>query len=215
MEIIDNFGLQTRHNAQDFSWMVDAMRELEQSSSKAFIVRLNGKRSLAAMEFELHNGVNKTQANITGYKHHIRVILFARGVPDPTKGFRPPMEVKDTITLPLDKACVKVMADILRKHLEQDTPYSLDTITKVKVSPTAKPLEPWSFAGGKVTHMEHVDGGISLTVEDGKQVYFIPTSRLYGRKPAGFKYVLINEHGDCDFVGSNEFHFYFEMKYVD
>lgn len=215
MEIIDNFGLQFRHDGQSFAWMSDVVRQINKSSSSGTIVRLYGERKLDHIEFELSNGQNKSQVRIIGQKGRAKALLFQRAAPDPVVGFRPAMVREGTVDVVLNWAGLQTLSETVRNHLEKDTVYSLGTVVKIKVTPTAKPVEPWSFAGGQITHLEEADDAFHLTVEGGKYVYTIPKARMYGRKLASFKYVLFNENGDFDFVGSNEFNFYFEMKHVE
>lgn len=216
MEIIDNFGLRTRHNAQNFLWLSQALRQVEEASTKSFVVRLTGERKGQDIEFELQNGQNKTSALIAQRRNRLQVQLYKRGIPDPETGFRPALDlVKATTFSALNDDTLDTLAETLQRHLEQDTPYSAGAITKVKVTPTPVPLEPWTFAGGRITSVEHVEDGLRLTVEGTKHIYFAAKDKMHGRRAAGGRYVLFNEAGDFDFVGSNEFDFYFEMKHVE
>lgn len=214
VEIIDNFGLQFSHDGKTFAWMSDVVRQISKASTTSSIVRLNGERKSEHIEFELHNGQNKTQVHITDHGNRARALFFKRPAPDPAKGFRPIMERVRAIDIQLNWGGLNTLSTLAREHLEQDTPYSLGTITKVKVTPTLKPLDAKSFAGGQITFMEEIDGVLHLTIEGGKCKYTVHKDRLYGRKVAAYKYVLFNETGDFDFVGSNEFHFYFEMAHA-
>ena len=214
MEIIDYFGLPSRRGSDFNPWLEQMLECIKQLSSKDFILRLTGDRVGRDVQYQLYNNVNKTYADIQKRNGTVQLRLYARKTPDPEAGFKPALSEARSHVLAFNEAGRTTAADLLQRHLEQDTPYSLGQIVRVKVTPTAQPLEPWTFAGGRITDMRADAHGQHIEVENGAHTYFITHAKLEGHRPSVRKYVLFNEAGDFQFINSPEFEFYFEMKNV-
>ncbi len=215
MELIDNVGLHRTDVEPRNAWMATLVAALKAQSNTQFVVRLTTeKRAGGRLIYVLANNQNKTSVQIAADTDGFVASLHERALPDPEMGFKPPvvqLKARSFSDHDLEEASAFIAA-----HLDKNTPYSLNTVVRIKVTPTANPLEAWTFAGGRITTMQTDDAGVHLTVEDGKQTYFIPHVKLLGasNRPAVYKCVLFNENGDFEFLSSGDFDAYFVMKNV-
>lgn len=214
MQIIDNFSLPSRKRDDFNAWLERMFETMRSLSTSDFIVRLSGEHIGREVHYQLYNSQNKTYAAIQRFNGTVKLRLWQRLLPDPEIGFKPGVSEATIRSFPFTEAGRNQAAKVLQEWLDQLTPYSEQSVTKVKVTPTATPLEPWTFAGGQVSKLIPGDINLTVEVEDGEVTYVIPNDKLLNHRPSVSKFVLFNEDGDFQFISSTEFHFYFRMVNV-
>lgn len=212
MEIIDNFNLSLRHDPQFTPWLMRVLERVKRLSRREGVVRLSADyEDHSEVRYQLYNSQGKTYVSLFRRGGQVILSLFQRNTPDPERGFKPELTKPVDCEMELRSSSIDAAAAMIQKHLDQDTPYARGTVTRIRVTPTAKVIEPWTFCGGRVTALYNTHADVRIEVDHGKNVFFIPHEKMAGHRPGVMKYIVFNEFGEFAFIVSSEFHIYFEM----
>lgn len=215
MEIIDNFKLATHRDPIFNPWLERMLMRVKRLSDRDYVIRLTADRTHPEIRYQLYNSTGKTYVGLYRNKGKVNMRFFKRSLPDPEYGFKPGLATSLEKDVELDEEGLFTAAALIQKHLDQDTPYARGTVKRIRVTPTASVIEPWTFCGGRVTAMANTPEHAVLEVDYGRQIFRIPHEKIIGHRPGVMKYIVFNEDNDFAFISSSEFEIYFEAVDAD
>lgn len=212
MDIIDNFGLPSKQREGFNPWLENILDMINESCvDKKATLRLTGNRTNNTIVYSLRNSQNKTQADLYKRNKVYHVDLYKRDLPDMRKAIKPEnVLVASFVFKKGDVVELAKMAELVTGLVVADTPYSLGTVNKIKVSPVSLPHA--TLIGGQITGIEYKeDDVVNITVENGKASYTVRTCEFGESRLNPLKYIVFGLHGEVTLINSPEFEFYYEM----
>jgi hypothetical protein len=214
MQIIDNYGLPSKRNSFINPWLETLLTCVQALSKNNFVLRLTGEHLPNSILYSLQNNQNKTVARICKSGDWIEVKLLSRDLPDPEKEMRPEYRDLGSRSFVCDEKGIKQAAAVICAVLDEETPYSLKSVVKIKVMPLLQINDPWVFRGGRITGVQQSEHLSRIEVENGQCAYTLTPEQVANERVKVRKYLLFNDKGEFQSVSSSEFDFYYEMKYV-
>lgn len=215
MQIIHNFGLRSKFNPEQTGWLDVVLDKVKALSQKDFVLRLYGIPGNSLLTYKLVNGCSKTYSLIYRKANQIYVEVFTKALPDPEHFIKPAFNAQALEVFEASDEGLEQASIAIQEAMDQDTPYSLGEVTKVKVYRQSTDI-PWTFVGGRISAIEELSSNeenqiVRVYVDGNKTHYDIALKDTLDKRVAVLKYIVFNDKGEFQTIHSDEFDAYFEL----